>query len=636
MIAAILYQAVTVPFYLAFETNDSLVTITLDLVCTSLYILDVFFTANTAFYKKGMLVTSRRAILIRYSRSWLVIDVFSSFPYSWLFEDPLSPSSSSNFRTPTLVKVVKISRLLRTIRLIRITKLRQYLSLLEQRVSNKISILLTVVYLCGVMTAVAHWAACGFSYMSQTTDGVNNWISALHLTDSATLDKYVTALYWAITTLTTTGYGDIVPISTNERIYAITIMILSAGIFSYLVGKIGSVIALIERDSSEQKDLLMEISRYLKSTEVPENLSHRALRYIEYKWETRKQRKELDSHILSQFSEPLKNEISETIFGVILTRVPMMSLFDRNFVSQIARSAGPAIFAQDDVIFEMGDESDALHYLEKGSVEMFDKGSKHTFKILQVPFTQKGRYFGEIGFYSGFQRTSSARCIKFTETLCVHRVHFLSLIRLSPQAHYTLRLINDCIQDRNFVNMGISCYLCGRDNHLAFECSFARIQIDKERLKQQWLSGRDRPVRKISEKGDFPPNFKRLKRKVKVIKRYSLKNVKSECGWAQFKHSSASFMRTFGRSRPSVMQSRDRKDFEGYEGHHRSSMPTLSLQPVLFEEKGGREESPPVHSQRRYSVIGGIRAYPLRDELYTQTDGISESSFSSSSSTSPH
>ena len=39
------------------------------------------------------------------------------------------------------------------------------------------------------------------------------------------------SLYWTVTTLTTTGYGDIVPINDAERVLNVFIMVVGATVF---------------------------------------------------------------------------------------------------------------------------------------------------------------------------------------------------------------------------------------------------------------------------------------------------------------------------------------------------------------------------------------------------------------------
>ena len=47
--------------------------------------------------------------------------------------------------------------------------------------------------------------------------------------------------YFALTTMATIGYGDIYPITENEKIVNIVSLIASCAIFSYLVGAVQSV-----------------------------------------------------------------------------------------------------------------------------------------------------------------------------------------------------------------------------------------------------------------------------------------------------------------------------------------------------------------------------------------------------------
>ena len=50
------------------------------------------------------------------------------------------------------------------------------------------------------------------------------------------LEKVIISCYWALTTLSTVGYGDYYPISNTERIFAIVVMLGGVAFFSYIMG----------------------------------------------------------------------------------------------------------------------------------------------------------------------------------------------------------------------------------------------------------------------------------------------------------------------------------------------------------------------------------------------------------------
>jgi hypothetical protein len=116
-------------------------------------------------------------------------------------------------RIMKLLKLVKISSLLS---LPHVTKF-------KERIGNTVSpaavwAITPLVYAAGLI----HIVACVFHFVSQwsTLRGEHSWISQMNLKNRYWADKYYAAIYWTVTTLTTTGYGDNVPVSQAEKFVA--------------------------------------------------------------------------------------------------------------------------------------------------------------------------------------------------------------------------------------------------------------------------------------------------------------------------------------------------------------------------------------------------------------------------------
>jgi Ion channel len=65
------------------------------------------------------------------------------------------------------------------------------------------------------------------------------YISTLNYLDG---DMYTVSLYWVVQTIATVGYGDVSLINTNERCFALTIMIIGVLSFSYASGTLTSIL----------------------------------------------------------------------------------------------------------------------------------------------------------------------------------------------------------------------------------------------------------------------------------------------------------------------------------------------------------------------------------------------------------
>ena len=103
------------------------------------------------------------------------------------------------------------------------------------------------------MLLLAHVLACIWHYIGDyyLRQGEKNWISYFDLENAGTLDRYVESIYYIFITMSTIGYGDSFPVSTNEKIFVIFMSLVACGVFGYVITTISSILAEVSKRSEE-------------------------------------------------------------------------------------------------------------------------------------------------------------------------------------------------------------------------------------------------------------------------------------------------------------------------------------------------------------------------------------------------
>lgn len=334
-----------------------------------MFIFDLIFCVDVVInFRVAYLDAEKNIIAIpseiakNYAQGWLAFDVITSIPY-----DAIINASAIDERYITLVKAVRYFKL---IKFLRITKLRKRESSLQE-VLGANSVAFEVGKLLFQFFVVAHVVCCLY-WIYCTSFGDKHWYDVYDLEHASPRDQYIYTLYFVVATLSTVGYGDIVPHTPYERLAVVCICFMAGSVMGYIVAKITAAMNIANASERSVQEKLLEVEGYLSAKHVSSGLRALVLEQSYHKYTHASDDRE--EEILDVLPNLLVRQIISIHHASDIRSILLFKhIKNDSMCLYIFRKMTSAFYGAGDVIFQSGVVATEIVFLVKGEVSISQK-----------------------------------------------------------------------------------------------------------------------------------------------------------------------------------------------------------------------------------------------------------------------
>ncbi|KAA8545512.1 hypothetical protein F0562_020296 [Nyssa sinensis] len=385
MVVLVAYSAWVYPFEIAFlKPYPKRALYIADNTINLFFAVDIVLTFFVAYIdpKTQLLVRDSRKIAMRYLSTWFLMDMASTIPFEAI----------AFFFTGKHQVGLSYS-LLGLLRFWRLRRVKQFFTRLEKdirlsyfwvRCARLLSVTLFLVHCAGCLY---YLLADRYPHQGRT------WIGAVipNFRETSLWIRYISALYWSITTMTTVGYGDLHAVNTMEMIFIILYMLFNLGLTAYLIGNMTNLVVEGTRRTMEFRNSIEAASNFVCRNHLPPRLKEQILAYmcLRFKAESLNQQQ-----LIEQLPKTICKSIRQHLFLPTFEKVYLFKgISKETLLLLVADMKAEYIPPREDVILQ-NEAPDDVYIIVSGEVEMIDC---ETEKERVVETLQSGNMFGEVG-----------------------------------------------------------------------------------------------------------------------------------------------------------------------------------------------------------------------------------------------
>ncbi|XP_074802720.1 voltage-gated inwardly rectifying potassium channel KCNH2 isoform X2 [Natator depressus] len=431
----VIYTAVFTPYSAAFLLNEkeeltrhecgyscSPLTV-VDLLVDIMFLIDILINFRTTYVNSNEEVVSHPArIAIHYFKGWFLIDMVAAIPFDLL----IFGSGSGSEETTTLIGLLKTARLLRLVRVAR--KLDRY---------SEYGAAVLFLLMC-TFALIAHWLACIWYAIGNMERQSIGWLHSLGdqirkpLNESAPLqgpsikDKYVTALYFTFSSLTSVGFGNVSPNTNSEKIFSICVMLIGSLMYASIFGNVSAIIQRLYSGTARYHTQMLRVREFIRFHQIPNPLRQRLEEYFQHAWSYTNG---IDMNaVLKGFPECLQADICLHLNRSLLQSCRPFQGASKGCLRALAMKFKTTHAPPGDTLVHAGDVLTALYFISRGSIEILRRD-------MVVAILGKNDIFGEpLNLYARPGKSNAdVRALTYCDLHKIQREELLEVLDMYPE-----------------------------------------------------------------------------------------------------------------------------------------------------------------------------------------------------------
>ncbi|XP_043598435.1 potassium voltage-gated channel subfamily H member 6 isoform X11 [Bombus pyrosoma] len=439
----VLYTAIFTPYVAAFVLSDPDYNsrknkkysddpiVIIDFIVDVTFIVDIIINFRTTFVNSNDEVVSHPAkIAVHYLKGWFIIDLVAAIPFDlFLVGSHTDELGLDKDETTTLIGLLKTARLLRLVRVARkIDRYSEYGAAV-------------LLLLMGTFALSAHWMACIWYAIGNaerpTLKSKVGWLDILandthqfyfhnNTGGPSIRSRYITALYFTFSSLTSVGFGNVAPNTDAEKIFTIIVMLIGSLMYASIFGNVSAIIQRLYSGTARYHTQMLRVREFIKFHQIPNPLRQRLEEYFQHAW-TYTNGIDMNS-VLKGFPECLQADICLHLNRNLLNNCRAFEGASPGCLRALSLKFKTTHAPPGDTLVHRGDVLTSLYFISRGSIEIL-KGD------VVMAILAKDDIFGENPcIYPTVGKAScNVRALTYCDLHKIHRDDLLDVLALYPE-----------------------------------------------------------------------------------------------------------------------------------------------------------------------------------------------------------